>query len=79
MEQRIIDLYDSFTHGFLSRRDFMDRLTEVAGSTAAAVAILPLAYAGYRLRNGGYALLGGLTLALLVAIEFGLAGGASTR
>ncbi len=42
MDQRIIDLYDSFTHGFLSRRDFLDRLTVVAGSTAAAAALLPL-------------------------------------
>jgi carboxymethylenebutenolidase len=42
MDQRIINLYDSFTHGELSRRDFLDRLTEVAGSTAAAAALLPL-------------------------------------
>lgn len=42
MDQRIIELYDSFTHGLINRRDFMDRLTAVAGSTAAAVALLPL-------------------------------------
>src|SRR5665647_1581452 len=42
MDQRIIDLYDSFTHGLINRRDFMDRLTTVAGSSAAAVALLPL-------------------------------------
>ncbi len=42
MDQRIIDLYDSFTHGVINRRDFMDRLTTIAGSTAAAVALLPL-------------------------------------
>ena len=42
MDQRIIDLYDSFTHGLINRRDFMDRLTAVAGSTAAALALLPL-------------------------------------
>lgn len=42
MDQRIINLYDSFTHGEMSRRDFLDRLAEVAGSTAAAVALLPL-------------------------------------
>ncbi len=42
MDQRIIDLYDGFTHGLINRRDFMDRLTAIAGSSAAAVAILPL-------------------------------------
>ena len=39
MDQRIIDLYDSFTHGFINRREFMDRLGVLAGSTAAATAI----------------------------------------
>lgn len=38
MDQRIIDLYDRFTHGHISRRDFFDRLTAVAGSAAAATA-----------------------------------------
>ena len=42
MDQRIIDLYDSFTHGVINRRDFMDRLTAAAGSSAAAIALLPL-------------------------------------
>jgi carboxymethylenebutenolidase len=42
MDQRIIDLYDSFTHGLIDRRSFMDRLAAVAGSTAAAVALLPM-------------------------------------
>jgi carboxymethylenebutenolidase len=42
MDQRIIDLYDDFTHGGMNRRDFLDRLTRLAGSTAAAVALLPL-------------------------------------
>ncbi len=42
MDQRIIELYDRFTHGGMSRRDFMDRLTGIAGSTAAAAAILPV-------------------------------------
>jgi carboxymethylenebutenolidase len=42
MDQRIINLYDNFTHGGMTRRDFLDRLTELAGSTAAAVALLPL-------------------------------------
>ena len=42
MDQRIIDLYDSFTHGGISRRAFLDRLAEIAGSSAAALALLPL-------------------------------------
>jgi carboxymethylenebutenolidase len=42
MDQKIIDLYDHFTHGGMSRRDFMDRLARLAGSSAAAVTLLPL-------------------------------------
>ncbi len=42
MDQRIFDLYDSFTHGGISRRDFLDRLAGIAGSAAAAAALLPL-------------------------------------
>jgi carboxymethylenebutenolidase len=42
MDRRIIDLYDDFTHGGISRRVFLDRLAEIAGSSAAALALLPL-------------------------------------
>jgi carboxymethylenebutenolidase len=42
LDQRIIDLYDRFTHGGMTRRAFLDRLGELAGSTAAAAALLPL-------------------------------------
>jgi carboxymethylenebutenolidase len=42
VDQTIINLYDRFTHGGLSRREFLDRLAELAGSTAAAAALLPL-------------------------------------
>jgi len=42
MDQRIISLYDRFTHGGISRRAFLDRLTELAGSAAAGAALLPL-------------------------------------
>ena len=42
MDQRIIDLYDSFTHGVINRRSFLDRLAGIAGSSAAALALLPL-------------------------------------
>jgi len=42
IDQRIIDLYDRFTHGALSRREFFDRLARLAGGSAAALAMLPL-------------------------------------
>lgn len=42
MDQRIINLYHRFTHGGMSRRAFLDRLGELAGSAAAAAALLPL-------------------------------------
>ena len=35
MDQRIINLYDNFTHGGMSRRDFFDRLAKLAGSMKA--------------------------------------------
>jgi carboxymethylenebutenolidase len=40
MDQRIIDLYDVFTHGGMSRRAFLDRLATLAGSTSAATVFL---------------------------------------
>ncbi len=42
MDQKIITLFDSFTHGGMNRRDFMEKLSLLAGSTTAAIAILPL-------------------------------------
>jgi carboxymethylenebutenolidase len=42
MDQRIINLYDQFTHGGMNRRTFLERLTQLAGSSAAATALLPL-------------------------------------
>jgi carboxymethylenebutenolidase len=42
MDQRVLDLYDNFTHGGINRRAFLDRLAEMAGSSAAALALLPL-------------------------------------
>jgi carboxymethylenebutenolidase len=42
MDKRIIDLYDEYTHKPLSRQVFMKRLAVLAGSTAAATALLPL-------------------------------------
>jgi carboxymethylenebutenolidase len=42
VDQTVVDLYDSFTHGLIDRRTFMERLTAMAGSAAAATAMLPL-------------------------------------
>lgn len=47
MDQRIIDLYDDFTHGGMSRRSFLDKLAALAGSTAAATALLPVLQNNY--------------------------------
>ena len=41
-DQRIIDLYDEYTHAPLPRRVFIERLAGLCGSTAAAMALLPL-------------------------------------
>lgn len=40
MDQKIINLYDTYTHGGMNRRDFLDRLAALAGGTAAATALL---------------------------------------
>ena len=40
--QAMIDAYDEYTHLTLDRRRFMEKLTGLAGSAAAAAAIAPL-------------------------------------
>ena len=47
MDQRLIELFDRYTHGFMSRRAFLDRLTVLAGGAAAASAVLPLLESNY--------------------------------
>jgi carboxymethylenebutenolidase len=47
MDPKIINLYDEFTHGGMNRRDFMERLGRLAGSSAAAIALLPLLQNSY--------------------------------
>ena len=42
MDQKIITLFDTFTHGGMSRRNFLEQLKIMAGSTAAAAALLPI-------------------------------------
>ncbi len=45
--QEMIDLYDQYTHLTLDRRGFMAKLTRLAGSGAAAAAIVPLIASNY--------------------------------
>jgi carboxymethylenebutenolidase len=49
MDQRIINLYDEFTHGGMTRRAFLDRLASMTGSAAAAAALLPMLQNNYAL------------------------------
>lgn len=47
MDQRIINLFDEYTHKPLSREEFIRRLTILTGSTATALAVLPLLEVNY--------------------------------
>ena len=47
VDRRIIDLYNEYVHTALPRREFMTRLASIAGSTAAAMAILPFIEPNY--------------------------------
>lgn len=51
MDQKYIELFDKFTHGGINRREFFDRLTKLAGGTAAAAALLPLLENNYALAD----------------------------
>lgn len=47
MDQRIINLFDEYTHKPLTREEFISKLAKLAGSTAAAMSILPLLEVNY--------------------------------
>src|SRR5204863_5875191 len=47
MDQKIINLYDEYTHKPLNRTEFLKRLTLLAGGTAAAMALLPVLEVNY--------------------------------
>ncbi|HEY6984781.1 MAG TPA: dienelactone hydrolase family protein, partial [Rhodanobacteraceae bacterium] len=47
MDQRIIDLYNTYIHGSMPRRDFLQRLAGIAGGAAAATALLPTLECNY--------------------------------
>jgi carboxymethylenebutenolidase len=40
MDRKIMELYDQYAHGLLDRREFLKKLTYLAGGTAAAVTLL---------------------------------------
>jgi Dienelactone hydrolase and related enzymes len=42
MDQKITDLYDDYTHELFDRREFLRRLSVLAGGTAVAYTLLPL-------------------------------------
>ena len=47
MDQRIINLFDEYTHAPLTRKEFMERLAKLAGGTALALTALALLEPGY--------------------------------
>jgi carboxymethylenebutenolidase len=47
MDQRIINLFDEYTHKPLTREEFLRRLASFTGSMASALAILPLLEVSY--------------------------------
>ena len=47
MDQRIINLYDEYTHKPLSRKTFIKRLVQLTGSSFAAMSLLPLLESDY--------------------------------
>jgi carboxymethylenebutenolidase len=42
MDRKVVDLYEEYTHGLLDRREFLKRLSILAGGVAAAQALLPV-------------------------------------
>lgn len=47
MDQRIINLFDEYTHKPLKREEFLKRLAKMTGSMAAALSVLPLLEVNY--------------------------------
>ena len=47
MDQKIINLYDSYTHSEISRKDFVKKLAVLTGSTALALLLLPTLESNY--------------------------------
>ncbi|WP_343701076.1 dienelactone hydrolase family protein [Chitinophaga sp.] len=47
MDQRIINLFDEYTHKPLRREEFLKRLVQLTGTMAAAMSVLPLLESNY--------------------------------
>jgi carboxymethylenebutenolidase len=47
MDEKILGLYDEYSKGSLGRREFLKKLAALAGSTAAALTLLPLLEGNY--------------------------------
>ncbi len=47
MNHHLIELYDEYAKGFLSRREFISKLALLAGGTAAAASVLPFLESNY--------------------------------
>jgi len=52
MDQKIITLYDQYTHSSISRKEFMKKLAMLTGSTALALTVLPLLENNYAAAAG---------------------------
>lgn len=51
MNQKIINLFDEYTHAPLKREDFLAKLAKLAGGTAAAMALIPALEGKYAFAN----------------------------
>ena len=51
MNQKIINLFDEYTHAPLKREDFLAKLAKLAGGTAAAMALMPVLEGKYAFAN----------------------------
>jgi len=47
MEQKFIDLYNDYDHGLMDRREFLEKLTVIAGGAVVAFSLLPLLEKNY--------------------------------
>ena len=47
MEQKFIDLYNDYDHGLMDRREFLEKLTVIAGGAVVAFSLLPLLEKSY--------------------------------
>jgi carboxymethylenebutenolidase len=50
-DQRFLDLYDKYAHGFVNRREFLDKLGSITASSAAALAVFDALVPNYALAS----------------------------